>query len=135
MHNEKEASKMTERSKRAQEVRERRMNSKHLTSLKEVAEITFFFILDEFDRKTLKKDYSSVKIYFIGGVYNHPYIYEPIDEDIKKCENVSISSDEEVLFLELLEKMFNEEEGYTAKVIIGTANWKHPALEVTLNKV
>lgn len=100
-------------SKKAQEVRQRRLES--MAYLKKGAEIAFDFVLNEFDEKTGKGDYTPVHLFLT---------WEGVPSTVignygKRCDDVEIGRTYHEMFFEMLEKMFNDEEGYTAKFIDG----------------
>ena len=96
-------------SEKAQEVRRRRLNS--MLCLRKAAETTFNFVLQEFDEKTEKGDYTPVLLF----IYNK-LVYIDLDT---KLDYFYIEYNYQNTFFEILEKMFNAEEGYTAKRIDG----------------
>lgn len=111
-------------SEKAQEVRRRRLNS--MLCLRASAETAFNFVLQEFDEKTEKGDYTPVLLF----IYNKQLC---INLD-KKLDYVDIEYDYQNTFFEILEKMFNAEEGYTAKRIDGECG-KVPQLIVQIDIV
>ena len=97
-------------SEKAQEVRRKRLE--HMRYLRESAEIAFDFILNDLDEKTSKNNYTPTRLYidyYSGTPRNdlEPYC-------AKSCDGVKIDARYYNLFFEILEKMFNAEEGYTA---------------------
>lgn len=101
-------------SEKAQEVRKRRLES--MEYLRERAEIAFDFVLNELDEKTSKGDYSPFSL-FITCSGTPCTSLEP--NFAKKCDEANIGEQYHKLFFTLLEKMFNDEEGFTAKFIHG----------------
>lgn len=98
-------------SEKAQEVRERRLES--MAYLKEYAEIAFDFILNEFDEKTAKGDYTPVHLFIPKtGI---PCTNMEVNYG-KRCDNVNLGFNYRRTFIKLLEQLFNAEKGYTAIV-------------------
>lgn len=112
-------------SEKAQEVRKRRLES--IAYLKDGAEIAFDFILNEFDERTAKEDYSSVSLHLINnGVPTIGY-----GSDFKMCNDVEIGLKYHSLFLKIIADMFNAEEGYSARV----QNGGNPEVIVSIDVV
>lgn len=102
-------------SEKAQEVRKRRLGI--MEYLRNSAKITFDFVLNALDEKTEKGDYLPFNLF----IAPHGISCTSFDVNYRKdCDDVKIGLHYHYLFFKMLEEMFNDEEGFTAKFLLET---------------